>query len=127
MKIILLCITGFFLASCSNSVVDEYKKLKKDEPKKISQIVDQTKKGAKSFLEEDVFLDVDQISLKDVVQAILPRWKIKISNKLAEVKLDAVIQTSRREAIFDILRQVKAQVVFYDKIKPQPIAVIFEN
>jgi uncharacterized protein YceK len=122
-----------FLSGCS--VVESVKKEK--EKKERLQILGDSKKSThhklrtlysqKTILDKDVAISIENENLKDVLQIILPGWSVKISNELAKIKIDAVIQSNAKDAVFDILRQVKAQVVFYDKIKPKPVAVIFAN
>jgi len=80
-----------------------------------------------SILEQDVTLNASDQKLKTIISLLLPGWEIKISHELENIIIDVVIQTNRKEAIFDVLRQVKAQVIFYDAIKPQPVAVIYAN
>jgi hypothetical protein len=80
-----------------------------------------------NILEQNIALSSNGNTLKEIITSLLPGWKIKISSEISSLVLDVVVQTSRKEAIFDILRQVKAQVIFYDAIKPQPVAVIFSN
>ncbi len=81
----------------------------------------------KLMLKETIALSADRVSLKALLENILPGWRIKIPQSLQAIKVDAVIQTTRKQAINDVLSQVKAQGSFYEKITPNPILVVYEN
>ncbi|MBW5290067.1 MAG: hypothetical protein Rsou_0497 [Candidatus Ruthia sp. Asou_11_S2] len=65
--------------------------------------------------------------MRALLENILPGWKVKVPKQLRLIKIDAVIQTTRKQAVNDVLSQVKAQANFYEKITPNPILVIYEN
>jgi hypothetical protein len=85
------------------------------------------KVNASNILNQNITLNSNGNTLGEIMAALLPGWHIKISPDLSNLILDVVVQTNRKEAIFDILRQVKAQVTFYEEVKPKPVAVIFAN
>lgn len=135
MRIFTIILSIAFLSSCSVPHFLQKKEQEKiaEKNKKLQVLGDSSKQnkqtilGPEGILGKDIAIAVENTRLEEVLQIILQGWNIKIPSEIANIKIDAVVQSNAREAIFDILRQVKAQVIFYDKITPRPIAVIFAN
>jgi hypothetical protein len=79
------------------------------------------------FLKETIAVNAKAIPLQSLLKSIMPKWIVRMPEKFSDVMVDAVIQTTRKQAIFDILTQINAQADFYTKTKPNPILVIYEK
>jgi PBP1b-binding outer membrane lipoprotein LpoB len=79
------------------------------------------------FLNETIAVNAEAISLKELLDNIIPEWNIRIPEKFDDVALDVVAQTTRKQAIYDVLSQLNAQANFYTQTQPKPTLVIYEK
>lgn len=140
-KIIILLFTLVLLSSCS--LHDLFRSFDRQNPKGFKSLVEVHKvKDAKSrsfiapdnknsvqakMLNETIAVDAQGVSLRELLEQILPKWTIHMPDLLDDVTVDAVIQTTRKQAVFDILAQLRIRSNFYTQTKPQPTLVIYEN
>ncbi len=64
--------------------------------------------------------------LKEVLAKILPKWNINIDNNLLNIKLDVIMQTTRKQAVTDLANSLSAKVLFYHNTKPLPTVSIIK-
>jgi hypothetical protein len=79
------------------------------------------------FLRETVAVNAVAIPLKELLKNIIPGWNIRMPEKFDDVVLEVVAQTTRKQAIHDILSQLNAQANFYTQTQPNPTLVIYEK
>lgn len=65
-------------------------------------------------------------SINNILLAILPQWNINIDKKLLKIRMDVVMQTTRKQAVIDIVNSLSANVYFYHNTKPLPTLSIIK-
>ena len=73
-----------------------------------------------------VALHLTNQPLQAILGQILPNWQINIDEKLEDVQIDAVIQTTRKQAVIDVARALSARAKFYKYTSPKPTLTLLK-
>ncbi len=86
-----------------------------------------TKNTNNTYLLTDIItINYYNKTLKEVLLTILPKWNINIDDSLLDIKLDVIMQTTRKQAVIDLVNSLSAKVLFYYNTKPLPTVSIIK-
>lgn len=73
-----------------------------------------------------VAINLKNETINSILKKVLPNWQIDIDDDLQDIRLDIVIQTTRKQAILDIARSLSAKARFYKYTKPKPTLTLLK-